>query len=150
MYQLRPIPCWKRELSLSRARTRSPSTDPTPDDGRRTSALRRCLVFTLLWWIFFIASVTSLMLCRRSSMKLVRPPVFSVSSICGTNTSSVVRGLQPKSSSKGVMVEESERFGIIRSIQQAEATYSSHLVGHVLQISDRTSCIQAPARSTLP
>ena len=43
-----PIPCRKRELSFSRARTRSSSTDPSPDDGRRISMLRRCLVFTLL------------------------------------------------------------------------------------------------------
>ena len=36
-------------------------------------------------------------------MKSVRPPVVSVSSICGTNTSSAVPGLRPKSSWKGVM-----------------------------------------------
>ena len=36
-----PFLAGKRELSLSRAR-RSPSTDPTPDDGLRVAALSGC------------------------------------------------------------------------------------------------------------
>ena len=48
------------------------------------------------------------------------------------------------------MAEASEGSGIIRSIQLAGLTYSSHFVGHDLKISDRTSYIQAPASSTPP
>ena len=69
-----------------------------------------------------------------------------LSSICGTNTSSVVRDTAEEQL-EGVMAEAGQGFGIVNLIQQAEATYSCHLVGYVFKISDRTFCIQAPARS---
>ena len=140
MYPLRPHP------SSEKVALALPREDEIAFDGsyprRRPPYLRVAGLsgFTLLSRIFFSASATSLMLCRRFSTKLVRPPVVSVSSICGTNTSSAVRGVRPKSSWKGIMAEGSEGSGIVRLIQQAGATYSSHLVG--------TSCkslIERPA-----
>ena len=48
------------------------------------------------------------------------------------------------------MAEGSEGSEVVRSIRHAGATYSSHLVAHVLKISDETSSIRALALSILP
>ena len=138
---LLPLPLRCRVLSASFTSTRSPGHAVAPADGFAIFALTFSRVAILCSCLFSRTCLTSRRTWRRCSMKLSRPPVIFESSIYGTRVSSDVRGLRPNRISKGDILPGKVGSGIVRLIQHAGDTYSSHRSGQGTHSSDETSCI---------
>ena len=139
-----------RVLLASRTSTRSPAFAVTPIDERFMVELTRSRAATRMACLRSKTLRTSKRFYFLCSTKLSRLPGCVASSNSETRESRDTRGLRPKTSSKAVFLDGSDKSGRVRLIQHAGATYSSQRSGQALQTSSSISWSHPLKLSTAP